>query len=156
MQNQIISKVYETITKAENVYEKSFEKIPVKCNIKGKTAGMYCWKGSESYLRFNLEIFKNNPDAIEQTVIHEVAHYITHSLHGKVKPHGVEWKNVMRGFGVKNPKRTHSYECKSAYGKIFKYKCDCQEFDFTKIRHNKVLRGAQYICRKCKGNIVKV
>lgn len=31
------------------------------------------------------------------TLVHEIAHYKTHKIYGKVKPHGIEWKNTFKG-----------------------------------------------------------
>jgi hypothetical protein len=30
------------------------------------------------------------------TLVHEIAHYKTHKIYGKVKPHGIEWKNTFK------------------------------------------------------------
>ncbi len=44
-----------------------------------------------------------------QTVIHETCHCVVAYTHGKVQPHGPEWKQAMRNCGV-DPIRTHSVD----------------------------------------------
>ncbi|MEI6865874.1 SprT-like domain-containing protein [Flavicella sp.] len=37
-----------------------------------------------------------NPSQFLLTLVHEIAHYKTHKLYGKVKPHGIEWKTTFK------------------------------------------------------------
>jgi len=161
MKKYIEDLTVKTVKKAEKIYGKSFPMIPIDFDLKGKTAGMYCWGFKRSYLRFNLEIAKINKEGFDTTVIHEVAHFIARALNmGKyIKPHGIEWKNVMRSLGISNPKRCHSYSvASSSRMTYYKYKCECQEHELSAIIHNRIQRNPDYYraCKRCKAKLVKV
>ena len=80
---------------------------------------------------------------------HEISHLLTWQLFGKVKPHGKEWQAVMRDvFGV-TPETTHSFDMSSVNLNTVDYQCGCGDVALTIRRHNKVLQGVQYRCRKC-------
>jgi len=160
MENFIIDLVEDTIIKAEKIYHRNFDRIKIKFNLKGGTAGQYRFlKGAsdlkDSYFRFNIDIAKENgKKTYEDTVIHEVAHYITRSLaNGKyVRPHGKEWKSVMNKLGVV-PERCHSYTVPKSTRKLkyYDYKCDCMTHNISSIIHNRILKGQKRYCKKCKG-----
>lgn len=102
---------------------------------------------------------------VERTVVHEFAHLVQRQNYPMSKPHGKEWKSVMRNLGVE-PSRCHSYDLEKALKacgskptgrkvKTFTYKCNCQEHQLTAIRHNRVVKGTQtYHCKKCKTTLV--
>jgi len=46
-------------------------------------------------------------DAVEQTILHEIAHGIA----GRANGHNREWKRVARSIGVKNPRATRARTC---------------------------------------------
>jgi len=156
----IMDLVEDTILKAEKIYYKSFDRIEIKFNLKGGTAGQYHFlKGSSdskgSYFRFNIDIANANGKKLyKDTVVHEVAHYIARSLaKGKyIKPHGKEWKSVMNALGV-NPERCHSYTIPKSTRKLkyFDYICDCDTHSISSIIHNRILKGQKRYCKKCKG-----
>jgi len=162
MKNFILDSVEKTIKKSEKIYSRRFDRIPIKFNLKGSTAGQYCYiKGSNSsngsYFRFNLDIaIENGKSSYKSTVIHEVAHHISRVMaEGKyIKPHGVEWKRVMSDLGL-NPVRCHSYTVpeKTRRLKYFDYECDCQTHNVSSIIHNRMLKGQKRFCKKCKSNL---
>jgi SprT protein len=155
MEKHIEKVVKETLLNAGNIFNRTFYMIPSRCDIKGKVAGYYCFKNGQKYLRFNPSIYKENKDTYDDVIVHEVAHYVTHELYPGSKPHGKEWKGVMRSLG-KEPERCHAYKVTPARKlKTFKYKCDCMEYELTSIRHNKILKGHYYTCQKCKSRLVK-
>jgi SprT protein len=147
----------------------------VDFSLRGKAAGQARWslvpaarKGSPHNpvhqldhhrphlsLRFNREAYDLAPDwVLQQTVPHEVAHLITRLRWGtSVRPHGPEWQSVMRDcFGLV-PKRTHSIPLTAArrVAARFRYVCACREYQLTRIRHHRILRGQQgYACPHCR------
>jgi len=157
MEKHINSLVKKTLKTAERIYNQSFKIIDIKHNIKGKIAGQFCFRANGlKYFRFNPVLARENADIFDDTVIHEVSHYVARQLYGKIKPHGVEWKSVMVSFGV-SPKTTHTMNCDSVKGKVFKYKCGCDTHELTIIRHNKVKRGKRiYSCKKCGNRLIYV
>jgi len=154
MEKHIEKVVKETLLEASNIFNRVFNMIPIECDIKGKTAGYYCFKNGKSWLRFNPTLYTENKDSFDNVVVHEVAHYIVHMVYPTAKPHGKEWKHVMRVLG-KEPERCHAYKVISTM-KTFKYKCNCMEYELSLIRHNKITKkGLNYTCNKCKTNLIK-
>lgn len=151
----VISLTAEFIRRANALFEREFEKIPVLFDLKGRAAGMYRVRGSERVIRYNPYIFHRYfDDNLSVTIPHEVAHYIIDMIHGigNVRPHGTEWRALMRCFGA-DSSRTCSYDMDGLPMKQqrrFTYRCGCASHQLSATRHNRVARGiAQYRCRYC-------
>ena len=110
-QKRALDKVAELKAKTKEIYpDLELPHVPVSFNLRGQTAGMVRYRGGKiKDLRLNLDIL-NNPkhtdDFIAQTVPHEWAHVIQRVKHGhrdaygrRIKPHGYEWKKIMRELG---------------------------------------------------------
>jgi SprT protein len=134
----------------------------VEFTLRGKVAGCVSFNGDDAHINFNKVLLQENfDDFIEQTIPHEVSHYIVFKLYGhqynKTRTrrvvHGPDWKYTMRFFGC-DPKLYHSYSTKNSTVrklKTFTYRCSCSEVELTSIRHNRVQKGtAKYRCSKCK------
>ena len=162
MEDFIKSEVTKTLEKAEKIYKRKFDEITTVFNLKGKTAGMFCFKKfttvtSSMKFRFNVEMAKlNTKKSTKDTVVHEVGHYIARVLANGdyIKPHGKEWKTVMNKLGG-NPKRCHSLKIAPSSRKSFSYKCDCMTHEVSTCIHNKILRGQKRVCKKCNQQLVK-
>ena len=155
LRQQVVEKTASYIASAEEVLERSFDRIPVLFDLKGSTAGMFRADGRQREIRYNPWIFaKYWEENYKSTVPHEVAHYIVHELYGmrSVKPHGREWLAIMNRFdadpGVtfqldlsgipRRRQRTHAYQC------------GCRTHEVSTTRHNRVQRGeGSYLCRYC-------
>lgn len=143
------------IARAQQIYKKTFLSIPILFDLRGKCAGMYRRTGRDRYIRYNPWLFaKYYQHSIEQTIPHEVAHYITDCLWTirRVKPHGKEWRSVMQAFGVE-PKVTGDFNLSGIpvrqYQRI-EYSCGCKTHELSLIRHRRVQSGqAQYRCKDC-------
>ena len=152
--NAIISMVGALATKA-GITVPTVEFFPA-----GKVAGRAYYKDHK--VTFNEALANENFNAFTITLIHEVAHLAAHIKHGRgnIRPHGIEWQNMMRFFGIVDPKRCHSYDTANAKTRKyfhFEYTCDCKTTrELTSIRHNRILKGTKYHCRKCKGDLVYV
>ncbi|MDH5599999.1 MAG: SprT-like domain-containing protein [Gammaproteobacteria bacterium] len=162
LQERVIEQTKHFLESATNYYNREFKQIPVLFDLSGKAAGMYRVKAGQRVIRYNPYIFaKYFEDNFNETIPHEVAHYVTDILYGlgNIRPHGHEWKSVMQQFGVA-AKRTASYDLGGVplrnYQK-YMYRCGCQDYELTSRRHNKVLRGiGHYLCRDCGGKLVFV
>lgn len=138
--------------KADIFFGNKFKRSTCNFKQKGKAAGTAHLQKNE--IRFNHFMYQQDPEAFINTVVpHEVAHILVFQIYGgTVKPHGKEWQAVMmRVYGI-TPDRTHTFDTpppKEAY----QYHCECQQHDFTKQRHTRVLRGVQYICKNCKSTL---
>ena len=172
----LVEKRVERLQKqAEQVYGKRVPNVEIKYNLKSVRVGGQA--RSNPYIGlFQMELHpaalhEYQEDYIEGTVVHEFAHLVQKQHYPQSKPHGKEWKQVMRAFG-KNPERCHSMDLRGAMEKFAKvsgkpapkirqqkrwgYKCGCDTHQITTVRHNKIQRGqASYCCRACGGKLVK-
>lgn len=154
-QSDVVKETHRYIKQAAEYYERQFTLPPVLFDLKGKAAGMYRVRYRQKVIRYNPFIFaRYYADNFQQTIPHEVAHYISDELYGlgKIRPHGSEWKSVMQVFGAE-PSRTANYDISGLPGRqyqTFQYQCACQAYQLTSRRHNRVLRGeGHYTCRQC-------
>jgi SprT protein len=154
-EQQVRLKTGEFINQASRIYRHRFPMIPVFFDLQGHAAGMYKVSNNERLIRYNPYLFaKYFDDNIATTVPHEVAHYVVDMLYGasKVKPHGLEWQEVMLSLGAE-PRVTGSYDLSGIpirRQQRHVYQCACTLHQISTVRHNKILRGlARYYCRKC-------
>jgi len=160
MRKQIETEVEEVYKKVETIYQKSFPRIPVEFGLTGKVAGYFCCKGvsgkvTSAKLKFNLGMAVDNEDEFKSTIPHEIAHYVVRLEHGKVKPHGNIWKNVMLELG-ENPKRTHNYKVTAENHKRtpYRYTCKCgKDFYVSRIKHLRVQKKNTTYCKNCKHSL---
>jgi len=154
--DQVIKLTSRYLELAKQCFKKQFAEITVDFDLKGKCAGMYQRNTQGRRIRYNPYLMaKYFTHSLEQTVPHEVAHYITDCLwpFRRVKPHGKEWRLVMEAFGVE-PKVTGSFDLTGIpvkqYQK-FAYSCSCKTHQLSAIRHRRQSSGmANYYCRACK------
>ncbi|MBS1201819.1 MAG: hypothetical protein H6R22_328 [Chromatiaceae bacterium] len=105
-------------------------------DLRGRTAGQVRFgRGRPCMIRYNLVLLRENTDAfLAETVPHEVAHLIAFARYGsRIRPHGSEWRAVMEYLGAEP------------------YHCGCRNHRLSSIRHNRVLAGYTYLCRRCSG-----
>ncbi|MCW8936178.1 MAG: SprT-like domain-containing protein [Gammaproteobacteria bacterium] len=152
---QVEEKTSHYIELANQQLQLNLSNIQIDFDLKGRTSGMFVVSRELIRIRYNQMIFsKYFEDTLINTVAHEVAHYVVHSIWGikKVKPHGKEWQQVMALFGVK-PDVTSNYDVTDLplrRQKQFKYTCDCMIHQLSTTRHNKVQKKKViYKCRKC-------
>jgi SprT protein len=120
----------------------------------------YFSKGSHGGWHQNGELFfneilaKNNFEAyLNEIIPHEVAHYIQMIHWPDSKPHGVEFKRVMKVFGV--PARAyHTLNCegiKQRKERRIECKCSCEDrvWDLA-IRRSAGVENKELLCPKCR------
>lgn len=168
-QRRVEREVERYLLMAQSLYAQKFAVIDVLFDLKGRAAGMYRVKTMgrsrrhifsktvpvERVIRFNPWLFAKYPeDSWDNTIPHEVAHYISDCLYGihNVRPHGQEWQAIMRNFGAK-PIVRGDYDLASIpirQTRKYPYRCACRTVDLSSYRHKKVQRGLQrYRCREC-------
>lgn len=157
----VLDQTESFIVQAEQIYSCKFKRIPVVFDLRGTTAGMYKTYGKRRWIRFNPWIFaKYFEVSLNDTVPHEVAHYIVDEFYGKgAKPHGVQWKNLMARFEA-DPSVTFNVDLSGIPQRAqntHQYKCLCDTHEMSTTRHNRVMRGkGSYLCRNCEGALVYV
>ena len=129
-------------------------KIPaIKYSLKGKAAGRAWPVKWEISLNPHLAALNGDRFIIE-TVAHEIAHLIAHRINPNDRPHGYTWQSVMLAFG-QTPQRLHNFDVSGINSMRkpqprYAYACKCREHHLSKIRHNRILKGAEYRCMYCK------
>lgn len=154
-QQHILEAAHQYIDRASAHYGVSLASIPVHFDIRGRAAGMYCARRHERYIRFNpYLIAKYFEPSLNDTVPHEVAHYVTDVLYGlrNIRPHGREWRSVMQFFGAE-PRVVGDFDLTGVpvrRQRRFPYVCGCRRHALSACRHYRVQRGrARYYCREC-------
>ncbi len=147
------------IDKASALYQLTLPKIDIRFDLRGQTSGMFCRYKKQNFIRYNQAIFVRYFDEnIEQTVPHEVAHYVVFHMEGSAaKPHGKEWRRVMADFGLpaEVTSKLDVSDLKTRRLIRHRYSCGCSDHELTSIRHNRIQAGKrQYGCPKCKQILV--
>ncbi|SIO42254.1 SprT family zinc-dependent metalloprotease [Salinivibrio sp. ES.052] len=122
--------------------------------LRGRSAGTA--HPTQWRVRFNPVLLQQAPDAFfEEVIPHEVCHLVTFALHGRVKPHGSEWRHLMIHVFSVPANTTHQLDITAVQGTTFDYHCDCGPVALTIRRHNKIQRGqAIYHCKRCRQTLV--
>ncbi|WP_100640795.1 SprT family zinc-dependent metalloprotease [Alteromonas facilis] len=148
LKKQINARVSSLILQAESVYNRPLKLPTVGFRRAGKTGGSAHLQ--KNHINFNpAYLLENLEHYLTQVVPHEVAHIVVWQMHGKVKPHGQEWQNVMREIFCVAPDVTHHMQSTLLKENTVTYACDCGDVELSIRRHNKVKRGQRYQCRRC-------
>lgn len=154
LQSDLITTVENCYAKAESKLNRTFPRPQVLFNQRGKIAGSALLQ--KNTLKFHPAIYQQNIEHFLYHVVpHEIAHLLVWQIYGKTAPHGREWQQMMINVFECPPHRTHQYNIDDIGIKHFDYFCDCGEVKLTIRRHNKVLKGAIYRCRRC-GNDLQI
>jgi len=127
----------------------------IRFDLRGQSAGQVQWHaGRKPLLRYNLDIARRHEtDFLTTTVAHEVAHLVTAACHGRTRPHGSEWRAVMRLLGIESPQRCHQYALDEVVVKRqrrWRYLCNCRNHELSTTRHKRMQDGTtRYHCRIC-------
>lgn len=155
-QAEVVVRTGACLRQAERIFNRPFADIPIRFDLTGRAAGMFCFRQRQSpsyWFRYNPQVF-----AVEfaqhcaDTAPHEVAHYVNRLLHPNAAAHGPEWKRIARLLGAR-PRATGRYSlegvalrCQQRYA----YVCACQTHQLTTQRHRRVEQGARYVCKQCR------
>jgi SprT protein len=137
---EVAKKVAECIRLANSLYGNTLPKIKISFDLKGRVAGQAGWRTIDGvktyYLRFNQTMMMNDgyDHLLNDTVPHEVAHYVCFILYKGCSPHGREWQRVCKQLGG-NGERCHNEEIVFAKGKTYEYTASCG----TKVRISQTL-----------------
>lgn len=127
----------------------------VWCDLRGRSAGQaHFGRGG---LRFNPVLYGENRLAfLVEVVPHEMAHWLVHHLKDGhlARPHGHEWRTVMRRLFGLEPRVTHRFDTQRSSPAPHRYRCACREHAFTARRHSLACRGHRYRCRHCAQTLV--
>jgi len=163
-QQLVIAQTHHYIEQAARLLGIKRKAVEINFNLKGRSAGMYRRRGRlgkvKREIRYNTFIFsKYFEDNLKTTVPHEVAHYVSDIAYGlkNIKPHGVEWKNIMATFGA-DASVTADYDLSGIPLRrktTYTYSCRCREHELGPVRHKRISsRRNQYYCSYCKQLLV--
>ncbi|WP_163558588.1 SprT-like domain-containing protein [Halomonas sp. NO4] len=124
-------------------------------DLRGQCAGQaHFGRGG---LRFNpVLLAENRREFFVEVVPHEMAHWLVHHLEEghRIRPHGHEWRTVMRRLFGLAPRVTHRFDTARASPAPHRYRCACREHAFTSRRHALASQGRVYRCRHCAETLV--
>ena len=159
-EREVVLETERFVALARNILTRSFSLPTILFDLRGTTAGMFKTDGRQCWIRYNPWIFaKYYALNLQDTVPHEVAHYVVHEMAGKrrVKPHGREWQMLMEAFGA-DPAVTFNLDLEGIpqrRQKTHSYRCECRAHQVSTTRHKRVLAGkGRYLCVNCDGPLV--
>ncbi len=107
---RVIDETTACIYKADDLFNQSFDLIPVSFDLMGRAAGMYRVRNGQRVIRYNPWLFARYfKDNLANTVPHEVAHYIVDMVYGCVQRSVVHLRNRK-----KKPSRTGLFKYREA------------------------------------------
>lgn len=147
LKHKIINRVEECLSIASSKTGQSFAKPTIQMDLKGHQAGQAI--PGRWLLRFNPVMAEQDPERfVHEVSAHEVAHLVTYKI-WRTLDHGSDFKKVMSWLNV-SAKRCHNFKSEpSRTIRRFRYSCACTIHNLSSIRHNRVLKGQSYHCRKC-------
>lgn len=158
MQAKAIYKIEECITKIKGLSLPP--EILVKFSLNSVcTGGRCCWVGDElKGIEIHGKALEFYGDEYLSTVVYEFAHIVQYHNFPRCKPHDESWKYIMGLLGA-DPKRCHDYDLRSLVGKKkvrqrrWEYLCSCGVHPIATVTHNRMQKGQQRKCNKCKGTL---
>ncbi|MEG3768093.1 SprT family zinc-dependent metalloprotease [Alteromonas sp. 14N.309.X.WAT.G.H12] len=148
--DQCVTRLY---CDAEAYFKKAFPRPTISYRKSGRNAGTAFLHQN----RINLHpiLFVENKQAFFDDVIpHEVSHLLAYQLFGRVKPHGPQWQHIMVDVFHVPAKTTHNFDLTNVQVNTVMYQCGCGDVPLTLRRHNKVIKGTEYLCRRCNNTLV--
>lgn len=150
---EVLNKVKELTSKANNLYQTTLPNIAVRFDLRGRCAGVAGRDWSGYYMRFNVDMMQNAgwDHLINDTVPHELAHIVCFYNPRLGRNHDHGWQRVCIALGGSG-KRTHNEMVTYANGKTFYYTSSTGHVVALSVqRHRKVQRGEVYRFKYGKG-----
>ena len=142
------------ILEAGRLIDRAIPMPEIHFDLRGQSAGQMRIDGrGRGTIRYNAALLlRHGEDFLARTVPHEVAHYAAFLHHGRrIRPHGREWQQLVRALGGE-AERCHDYDTeglRTRRTRWFAYHCRCGDHNLSSVRHNRISRGAHYLCRRC-------
>ena len=155
------NKVTECIALAEKHFGITMPKVDIRFDLKGRAAGMACYRGDYFYLRFNVNHMAMGGQTwdhlLNDTVPHEVAHTVCQAFPKFGRNHDQGWKRVcviLGGNGRRTYNEDDAPEAVAAQRPYVYITTHGHEVRVTKVMHAKIQRGANYTARG-KGQLTR-
>lgn len=158
--NEIIAKAEEIIKVAIDLFKIDMSNYDLSITTfnEGTSAG-YCRSWQNKFeLRFNSVIAGRVGEEFENTISHEIAHFIQKIVYPAAKQsHGPEFRMIHTALGGTG-KTYHNYDVSGLRKRKVKrhiYLCGCQEHLATTQMHNKIQRAlGKCTCKICSAPVV--
>lgn len=155
-QQDLVSDRISSEDELKKATESIIEEFNLEIDVCVETSGRFKQKAgqyrhSERKVRISKHLLENHPEKVIETLKHEIGHAVVLNRYGKrrTKPHGREWKSVMRELGVDNPEACHSLQL-TEYSYLVR--CTNPDCDVELGRHRKsrlVKKPQLYVCNEC-------
>jgi len=120
----------------------------VRWNKRMRTRAGVC-SPSESLIELNPNVLITVA-ALEETLVHELCHLAVYRRFPTAEAHGQKWQRLMGLCGFK-PRRCHDYHVeKRIQHRRWPVECACTGHQVPTITYNRILKGIQYRCLKCR------
>lgn len=158
LKRKIAARVKQIWGQAQTMYPKLSSDAPsVGWFHKGSHAGKAL--RYKNVVEFNAVLAAENSHTFDDTVIHEVAHRVVFNVFPFAKPHGPEFKKVMRALGGSG-NTFHHFDTSSVKTsrKNHKYTCSCGLSHMVGTRRHNCIqsKSAIYFCKKCNSDLTYV
>lgn len=150
LKKEVQRKLHQSFQIAETYFARQFLIPNVNYKVRGAKAGVAYLQQNE--IRLNpILLLENSEDFIREVVPHELAHLLVYQLFGRVKPHGQEWRNMMKNVFHLEPRVYHQFDTSNVVKSVFPYECRCKVHNLTMRRHTNIQNGKIiYFCKECK------
>ena len=151
---QVRAKVQDCIQLAEQKFGIKMPPVDVRFDLKGRAAGIAGYRGTNFYLRFNVNHIRLGGQTWEHllndTVPHEVAHTVCQAFPQFGRNHDAGWKRVCIALGG-NGRRCYGEEdapeAVAAQRPYVYITTNGHEVRVTKVMHTKIQKGNTYTVR---------
>jgi len=162
MKNKFYKEINKTIKQMEEYYNIDLSDLKFDFNLDNITSlGVY--RPLTNTISLNIHLLEEYGELyINEVGKHELAHAVVRELYGIVnRPHGIEFKRVCQVLRIPGKATTDLFS-ESKYiqqkrnkrkRKEYVYTCECKKHNISGIRHNKILKGINYICNTCKSKL---
>ncbi|MCU7554375.1 SprT family zinc-dependent metalloprotease [Alteromonas sp. ASW11-19] len=149
----VMQRVAHLYNEAQQHFQRRFPLPEITYRRSGRNAGTAFL--NQNRINLNGPLFTANQSAfLAEVVPHEVSHLLVWQLYGRVKPHGEQWQYVMETVFDTPATTTHQFDLAPLNISTYPYRCQCDVVQLSVRRHNKVLRGQRYVCRRCNTSLV--
>lgn len=155
-QKQLIeTRIHDVREAIESHFDLSLPQLDVQFNIRGTAWGYYRRKEGICSVHFNAALCAEHfEETLSDVIPHELAHFAVDQMYRtRRKPHGVEWRRIMKTLGIENPSVRHHKDVSHLAVKRQRrhaYECSCQQHWLSTTRHNRIIKGVQkYVCKRC-------
>jgi len=157
---------FEQRQTAERIVRETAEKFgyPYEIKIEWRAFTSKLGDAHSGYhrIRFSTKFWPHMPEAKRiNTAVHEACHLVADWKFGyAAKPHGREWKSLMRQCGEDssatwnlNQSAQEAGLGRKRHAKNYVTICGCGEHPITQNRWTRMQRGTRYRCRTCKQSL---